>query len=171
MSVSREVVVPSFAQFMPKKFSSILVASAIYAGLLIPALAHGGEALKFSPSELKVLYKAAGLTVRGGKVLDDCDQPAQADTEIVDLNGDGQPEVFVQVRSSCYGAAGAQLILLIKDKLGGWQSNFGFPAGGYKLLGTKGKAYPDIEIEGPGFCFPVWRWNGNQYAIYKRCDR
>jgi len=125
MSVSRELAAPNFAQCMPMKFSSILVASAIYAALLIPALTHGGEAFTFSPSELKVLYKAAGLTMRGGKVLDDCDQPAQPDTEVVDLNGDGQPEVFVQVRGSCYGAAGAQLILLIKDKLGRWQSNFG----------------------------------------------
>jgi hypothetical protein len=28
---------------------------------------------------------------RGGKFLDDCNQPAQLDTEVADLNGDGQP--------------------------------------------------------------------------------
>jgi hypothetical protein len=156
---------------MPQQYKSILIASAALAGLLMSVSAHGGDALKFSPSELEVLYKATGLTERGGKVLDDCGQPVQPDTEVVDLNGDGQPEVFVQVGGSCYGAAGAQLTLLIKDKLGHWQSNLGFPAGGYKLLSTKNKGYPDIEIGGPGFCFPVWRWNGTQYAIHKRCDR
>lgn len=156
---------------MSQQQTSFHVASAVLVSLLISAPTYGGDALKFSPSELKVLYKAAGLTERGGKFMDDCDQPVQPDTEAVDLNGDRQPEVFVQVVSSCYGAAGSQLTLLIKDKLGHWQSNFGFPAGGYKLLGAKNKGYPDIEIGGPGFCFPVWRWDGNHYAIYKRCDR
>jgi hypothetical protein len=155
---------------MSQQYRSNLVASAIFAGLLTSVSAHGGEAFKFSSSELKDIYKAAGLTERDGRFLDDCDQPVQADTEVVDLNGDGLPEVFVQVGGSCYGAAGAQLSLLIKDKLGHWQSNFGFPAGGYKLLSTKNKGYPDIEIGGPGLCFPVWRWNGTQYAIHKRCD-
>lgn len=154
-----------------QQFRSSFVASAALAGLLMAVAAHGGEALKLSPSELKVIYKAAGLTERGGKFLDVCDQPVQPDTDAVDLNGDGQPEIFVQVGGSCYGAAGAQLTLLIKNNLGYWQSNFGFPAGGYKLLGAKNKGYPDIEIGGSGFCFPVWRWDGNHYAIHKRCDR
>lgn len=129
------------------------------------------ETVKFSPAELKVLYKAAGLTERDGKFFDDCEQPIQPDTEIVDLNEDGKPEVFILVSGSCYGAAGAQLSLIIKDNLGHWQSNFGFPAGGYKLLSAKNNSYPDIEIEGPGPCFPIWRWNGTQYIIHKRCDR
>jgi hypothetical protein len=132
---------------------------------------YGAEAPKFTPSELKILYKAAGLTERGGKFLDDCDQPVQPDVAVVDLNGDGQSEIFVRVEGSCYGAAAAQLTLLIKDKLGHWQSNLGIPAGDYRLLGTKNKGYPDIEIGGPGSCFPVWRWDGHQYAIHKRCDR
>ena len=32
-------------------------------------------------------------------------------------------------------------------------------------LKTRGVAgYPDLSIGGPGFCFPVWRWNGREYA-------
>ena len=25
--------------------------------------------------------------------------------------------------------------------------------------------WPDIQMGGPGFCFPVWRWNGSAYAL------
>ena len=32
------------------------------------------------------------------------------------------------------------------------------------FLPTKGVGgWPDIEIGGPGFCFPVERWNGHEY--------
>jgi hypothetical protein len=144
--------------------------TALALSLLTP-LARSGESPKLSATELKAVYKMAGLKERGGKFLDDCDQQVQPESNVVDLNGDGQPEVFVMVSSSCYGMAGGELTLLIKDKQGRWKSNLGMPAGGYKLLSTKNKGYPDIEIGGPGFCFPVWRWNGTQYAIHKRCDR
>ena len=34
------------------------------------------------------------------------------------------------------------------------------------FLATKGVGgWPDIEMGGPGFCFPVWRWNGKAYAL------
>jgi hypothetical protein len=134
------------------------------------ATAQSGEVPKLSPAEMTAIYKAAGLTERGGKVIDACGKPVEPKVDVVDLNGDGQPEVFVQVMDSmCYGMAGGELFLFIKDKHGHWRSNLGFSAGGYKLLSTKNKGYPDIEIGGPGFCFPVWRWNGRAYAIHKRC--
>jgi hypothetical protein len=56
----------------------------------------------------------------------------------------------------------------IKNTHGQWKPQFGFP-GIYTVLKTKSKGYPDIEIGGPGTCFPVWRWNGRAYAIHKRC--
>lgn len=37
------------------------------------------------------------------------------------------------------------------------------------ILNTKGSGnWPDIEIGGPGFCFPVERWNGRQYALHRQ---
>lgn len=133
--------------------------------------AQGRDAAKLPPAEMTVVYEAAGLTERGGKVLDSCDQPVTPEVNAVDLNGDGQHEVFVQVESPCFGAAGGQLSLLVKNKQGRWHDNFGFPAGGYKILRAKTQGYPDIEIGGPGTCAPVWRWNGKAYAIHKRCDQ
>ena len=124
-----------------------------------------------SAADTRVIYKAVGLTERAGKLFDACGEIVQPELEAVDLNADGRPEVFVTVPGSCQGgAAGAELSLLIKSK-GHWKVNLGFPAGGYKLLNARNMGFPDIEIGGPGVCFPVWRWDGSQYAIYKRCDR
>jgi hypothetical protein len=138
-------------------------------GLLIAIPAIGGEP-KLPAAEMKVIYKAAGLTERNGEILDACNQAVQPKTEVVDLNGDGGPEIFVTVASRCYGNTGTNLSLLIKNRQSEWKDNFGFP-GIHKVLNTKNKGYPDIEIGGPGLCFPIYRWNGNEYAIHKRCDR
>lgn len=92
------------------------------------------------------------------------------DAQVVDLNGDGRPEVFTQIYGSYLGGAtGVQMNLYIKRQRGSWQPQFGFP-GVYNVLKTRHRGYPDIEIGGPGFCFPVWRWSGLKYAPYKGCD-
>ena len=124
-----------------------------------------------SQADLQVIYKALDLKKNGGKLIDSCGENVQPEVEAVDLNKDGKPELFVTVNGSCYGVAGGELSLFIKDKNGRWQRNLGFTAGGYNVLSTSNRGYPDIEIGGPGFCFPVWRWNGTEYAIHKRCDR
>ena len=136
------------------------------------SLAIGASLSSVSPADTRRIYKSVGLTERAGKLFNACGEIVQPELEAVDLNSDGQPEVFITVPGSCQGgAAGAELSLLIKSSKGHWKVNLGFPAGGYKLLTTKNMGFPDIEIGGPGFCFPVWRWNGSQYAIFKRCDR
>lgn len=94
-------------------------------------------------------------------------EPQDYEATVVDLNGDGQPEVFTQVQGTCMGGmTGVFLNLYIRDRGGRWRPQFGFP-GVYEVLKTGNKGYPDIQIGGPGFCFPVWRWNGSQYAFYK----
>ena len=98
-----------------------------------------------------------------------CNESVDYDAEVVDMNGDGQPEVFTNVHGSCIGGgAGVHMNLYIKHKSGQWKPQFGFP-GMYTVLKTKHKGYPDIEIGGPGNCFPKWRWNGKEYALHKKC--
>jgi hypothetical protein len=88
---------------------------------------------------------------------------------VVDLNGDGRPEVFVSIQGTCLGGAtGVFVTLYIRNSKGQWKPQFGFP-GVYKVLATRFKGFPDIEIGGPENCSPVWRWNGLEYAIYKKC--
>ena len=55
--------------------------------------------------------------------------------------------------------------LLSRQANGGWKlmnANQGI-AGFLKAKGVGG--WPDIEVGGPGFCFPVLRWNGSAYRF------
>lgn len=83
--------------------------------------------------------------------------------DVTDLNADGEHEVFVRWGNACTsGIAGSSLSLFLKDPDGRFRHELGFPAGGYRVL-TRGNGYPDLEIGGPGFCFPVWSWTGTAY--------
>ena len=56
---------------------------------------------------------------------------------------------------------------MTKDASGTWRGlyeNQGIP----DFLTTRGVGgWPDIVNGGPGFCFPVMRWNGKDYAIIR----
>lgn len=129
-----------------------------------------------SPTEAnnKIIAEATGggLKSAKGKYFEpSCNESVDYDAEVIDLNGDGQPEVFTQVHGTCLGGmAGVSMNLYIKNKQGQWKPQFGFP-GMYSVLKTKHKGFPEIEIGGPGNCFPVWRWNGREYDIHKKCAR
>lgn len=145
--------------------------------VLIPALMvlHGpSDAAAPSWNEAKVISEATGgrFDSRVGSFFDkNCNETIPYGIDVIDLNSDGQPEVFITLHGTCYGGmTGANVDLMIKDQDGQWVSQFGFP-GIYKVLETKNMGYPDIEFGGPGFCFPIWRWNGQKYAIHKKCPR
>ena len=149
--------------------SSVAIAwLALGLALALPARAASPDA------DAKVVAEATGgrfKALRGQYFDRDCNQILGYDAEVTDLNGDGQPEAFVTVQGACMGGmAGAHVDLFIKDKAGRWHSQFGFP-GMHTVLETRHLGYPDIEIGGPGNCFPVWRWNGRAYALHKKCPR
>ena len=136
------------------------------------------------PSEQPAIFKAAGFTMRGGVWKSgNCDgmegasySPGSIET-YRDLNGDGRPEALVTEGSAiCYGMTGTHFWLLSKQATGGWKlmtEQTAMP----DFLATKGAGgWHDIQMGGPGFCFPVWRWNGKAYALNrfeyegKRCN-
>ena len=123
-------------------------------------------------ADAKIIAEATGGQLKStkGKIFSkDCNQSLDYEAEVVDLNGDGRPEVFTSVHGVCLGGAtGVSMELYIKGSDGRWKPQFGFP-GIYTVLKTKNKGYPDIEIGGPGNCFPVWRWNGKEYYLHKKC--
>lgn len=87
-------------------------------------------------------------------------------TDVIDLNGDGNYEVFVEFGNSCIsGFTGRSLSLFIKDENGNYQYQLGFPAMGYQMLERGVDGYPDLQFGGPGFCFPVWAWDGSNYEF------
>jgi len=117
------------------------------------------------------IFKAAGFTRAAGKWHTDCDQPdsgsydpGQIET-YRDLNGDGRPEALVTERGSfCYGNTGTGFWLLSKQINGSWKTLY-HSQGIAIFLPTRGVAkVPDISIGGPGFCFPVVRWNGKAFV-------
>lgn len=149
-----------------QKFSALLVLF-----FLSASIAHAASSAD-PKADGKIISEATGgqlKAVKGKYFEKSCNERLDYDAEVFDLNGDGQPEVFTSVQGTCLGGmAGVHMNLYIKGSNGQWQPQFGFP-GMYTVLKTRSKGYPDIEIGGPGNCFPVWRWNGQQYALYKKC--
>ena len=84
-----------------------------------------------------------------------------------DMNKDGKEELFILYGNAfTSGNTGSSVFLLIKNLHGRFQNNLGFP-GIPQILPETNKGYHDLLIGGPGFEFPVWRWNGKEYTIYK----
>lgn len=119
-------------------------------------------------AEQLAIFKAAGATRRGAKRLLCAEQPDPEGLRVDlyrDLNGDGRPEAIISEGGSfCYGAQEAGYALLSKQADGNWRK-LTAGAGVAEPLATKGVGgYPDLSIGGPGFCFPVLRWNGRDYV-------
>lgn len=127
--------------------------------------------MSLSEADRLAVFKAAGAVQRKGMWLMCADEPnpSGASLESVrDLNGDGRPEAVVSEGGTfCYGHAGTGFQLLSKQADGKWRALTG--GGGIpQFLKTRGAGnWPDISIGGPGFCFPVERWNGKEYKLHR----
>lgn len=97
------------------------------------------------------------------------ENPFDAKVFPTDINNDGKEEIFIIFGNSyTSGDIGTNVLLFIKDKAGKYQSNFGFSGASPDILPTKNLGYPDLLIGGPGFEFPIWRWNGKEYVFNKK---
>jgi hypothetical protein len=149
--------------------------SPLYTILVTIAISFPNTATAWQAGDVdknKTVAEATGgkFKTTKGKYFDQgCNENLNYEAEVIDLNRDGKPEVFVSIGGTCLGGmAGNHMDLYIKNSKGQWKSQFGFQ-GIYTVLATRSKGYPDIEIGGPGFCFPVWRWNGLRYVPFKKC--
>lgn len=131
-----------------------------------------GSPEKLSPPDEAAAFKAAGFKLKGKKWRA-CDDPTPTYTpgaieQVRDINGDGYPEAIITEGGTyCYGNTGAGYSLVSKQANGSWKLITN-GTGILTLQTTKGVAgWPDIEIGGPGFCFPVQRWNGHEYALQR----
>jgi len=120
-------------------------------------------------AEQSAVFKAAGAVQRKGMWVICRDDPntSGAVIEMVrDINGDGRLEALVTEDGTlCNGFAGTGFQLLSKQTDGRWRVMTG-GSGIPQFLKTRGAdRWPDISIGGPGFCFPVMRWNGNEYKL------
>jgi hypothetical protein len=147
----------------------ILVASAPM--ILFCTFAFGSPE-KLSPADEASGFMAAGFKLKG-KIWRACDDPTPTYTpgaieQVRDINGDGYPEVVITEGGTyCYGNTGSGYSLVSKQANGSWKLITN-GTGILKVLTTKGVGgWPDIEIGGPGFCFPVQRWNGHEYVLQR----
>lgn len=145
------------------------------------ALSESAEVLfkdaasSLSTSEMNQLAEATGfaLASNGSQFYFKDDSyskefPFNVEVIPVDINKDGLDEIaLVFGNSAVSGPAGSSGALYIKNEAGQYQSNFGFP-GMYAFLSTNNLGYPDVLIGGPGFEFPVWRWDGTAYAMNRK---
>ena len=117
------------------------------------------------------IFKAAGAVQRDGRWVICAEEPATSGAvieQVRDLNGDGRVEaVVVEDGTFCHGSAGTGYTLLGRQVDASWKvidANSGVP----EFLGTVGEGgWPDISVGGPGFCFPVLRWNGSAYVVHR----
>ncbi|MFN2438114.1 MAG: hypothetical protein ABR503_02870 [Chitinophagaceae bacterium] len=85
---------------------------------------------------------------------------------------DGKEEIFIVFGNSyTSGQTGSSVVLYIKDKSGNYQPNLGFPGVTPDAMPIKNLGYPDLMIGGPGFEWPIWRWNGKAYNFYKKIKK
>jgi hypothetical protein len=122
-------------------------------------------------AEQAKIFAAAGA-VRRGKGWTLCAEGPNsqgASIEVYrDLNGDSRSDALVVDGSTfCYGMTGAGYVLLTRDAAGKWRVLDGGP-GMVDFLKTRGVGgWPDMQIGGPGFCFPVLRWDGKVYKPHR----
>ncbi len=94
------------------------------------------------------------------------DAPFHVDVTITDLNDDGVEEILFHWGNSFWsGFTGTSCTLLVKNpKTGNYETNLGFP-GIAEILKSKTNGYRDLLIGGPGFEFPLYKWDGKKYEL------
>lgn len=136
--------------------------------VLCQAALAGTSALP--PADEAAAFKAAGFKQHGKQWKSCKDASASyvpgAIEQVQDINGDGRPEaVITESSTACFGDTGVGYTLVSKQADGSWEV-MSRGVGILIVQKTKGKdGWPDLEIGGPGFCFPVERWNGSEYKV------
>jgi hypothetical protein len=87
---------------------------------------------------------------------------------ITDLNKDGIEEVFIVMQSTAlFGNTGEDFVLYIKNSNGKLEHHNEIGGGIAMIIIPSKKGYPDIAIGGPGFKFPLYKWDGKKYKYFK----
>ena len=114
--------------------------------------------------EASQIFKAAGFKKTKYGWEGNCD--IGEITTYKDLNSDGLKDAIISDADSiCYGREMVGYHIISRQKNGAWKlifENRGTPT----FLETKGKdGWPDIMNNGSGFCFAVFRWDGQEYKV------
>lgn len=156
-------------------FVSMLFVGASFAqtGSITPgaSLLFQNVKTKLTPAEKNHIYKQLGFLLSKDKKqfipdAEAADFPFAAFVYPTDLNKDGKEEIFVSFGNSyTSGHTGQSIALFIKDATGKYKMHFGFPGMVPYAMAAAANKYPDLIVGGPGFTFPVYRWNGKAYTL------
>lgn len=146
------------------------LAACLLAATAAPLLAAPAT---LSPADTAAAFRAAGFQRVDGH-WQACGDPGSAGytpgaiEQVTDLDGDGHPEaVLTEGSAACFGMAGTGYSLVSKQPDGRWRL-IDQREGIVTVLKTRASGgWPDLEIGGPGFCFPVLRWNGRAYTLHR----
>ncbi len=124
---------------------------------------------KLTATEKNTIFKTLELQLSPDKKsFVSAEVPVDVTVYPTDMNKDGQEEIFVVLSSvQLFGHAGQTFFVYIKNKKGTYTQHGDTGPGSPVILSTKNLGYPDILVGGPGFTFPVYKWNGSDY-IYAR---
>ncbi len=85
-----------------------------------------------------------------------------------DFDKDGREEIFISYGNAfTSGRTGSSIMLLIPDHNNKYWENFDFPGLPPECLKSN-TAFPDLLIPGPGFQYPVWKWDGRKYNFNRQ---
>jgi hypothetical protein len=158
---------------------SLLVTALVNAATAAPAASLGPKILfegthsTLTGAEKAAIFHELGfeISANGSSLEDSSCGPVDVNTQIVDLSGKGEQDVFVIGGNLCTsGDTGASVWLFMKDRAGHYRKQLGFPAGGVSALKSTFGSYHDLSFSGPGKCLPVWRWNGSEYKFFRSED-
>ncbi|ENW89944.1 hypothetical protein [Acinetobacter dispersus] len=134
--------------------------------LLLISSSNFAQTLQVPKADTDAIFKAAGFSKSKKGWKSDCS--VGEITAYADLNGDGLRDAIVSdYGTMCYGNTGVGYYIVSQQKNGKWKQlfrNSGIPEF-LKMTGKNG--WPDIENGGPGFCFAVYRWDGQEYKVHR----
>jgi hypothetical protein len=136
------------------------------------ALIAAPAPLKLSRAEINAAFRAGGFRHNGHGWRTDCLDLREPGFQsgrierVTDLNGDGRPEAVIAEGSPlCFGIAARHFIIVSMQRDRRWRRVAGLD-GIERFLAFRGPdGWPDIELDYPGLCTPVYRWDGRAYRL------
>lgn len=99
---------------------------------------------------------------------DDNEFPFDAYIYNTDFDKDGREEIFISYGNPfTSGRTGNSIMLLMPDYNNKYWQNFDFPGLPPECLKSS-TVFPDLLIPGPGFQYPVWKWDGQKYNFNRQ---
>jgi hypothetical protein len=106
-----------------------------------------------------------------GQVENECGDMVTPQFTVTDFgSGVGRAVAFVigggPSAAACYGDG--SLVVVYRNTGDSWREIYMQRGGMPAILSTQHNGGNDIAAGGPGFSFPVWEWNGNEYTPANR---